>query len=91
MQVLTYRGETSEIEFMAWTRGTERYFDTYGIQQENEKVAIASDLLGGEAALWWNRLWMSGRDKEIGTWRELLEKLREWFLLPEGEMKVVGQ
>ena len=34
---------------------------------------------------------MSGRDKEITTWQELLEKLRERFLPPEGEMKVVGQ
>ena len=91
MQVPTYRGETSEVELLAWIRGTERYFATYGIHQEREKVTIAADLLGGEASLWWNGLWMSGRDKEITTWQELMEKLRERFLPPEGEMKVVGQ
>ena len=91
MQVPVYRGETSEVDFMAWTRGTERYFSTYGIHQEKEKVAIAADLLGGEASLWWNGLWMSGRDKEITTWRELLERLRERFIPPEGEMKIIGQ
>ena len=91
MQVPTYRGESSEVEFLAWIRGTERYFDTYGIHQERERVTIAADLLGGEASLWWNGLWMSGRDKEITSWPELMEKLRERFLPPEGEMKVVGQ
>ena len=34
---------------------------------------------------------MSGRDLSISTWDELIEKLRERFLPPEGEMRVVGQ
>ena len=34
---------------------------------------------------------MSGRDYTISTWNELIEKLRERFLPPEGEMRVVGQ
>ena len=91
IQVPIYRGESTEVEFLAWIRGTERYFATYGIHQEREKIAIAADLLGGEASLWWNGLWMSGRDKEITRWTELMEKLRERFIPPEGEMKVVGQ
>ena len=50
-----------------------------------------ADLLEGEAAKWWNGLWMSGRDASITTWEELIVKLRERFLPPEGEMRVVGQ
>ena len=33
---------------------------------------------------------MSGRDGTITNWNELIEKLRERFLPPEGEMRVVG-
>ena len=33
---------------------------------------------------------MSGRDGTITTWNDLIEKLRERFLPPEGEMRVVG-
>ena len=33
---------------------------------------------------------MSGRDGSITTWNDLTEKLRERFLPPEGEMRVVG-
>ena len=33
---------------------------------------------------------MSGRDYTISTWDELIEKLRERFLPPEGEMRVSG-
>ena len=34
---------------------------------------------------------MSGRDSTINTWEDLIDKLRERFLLPEGKMRVVGQ
>ena len=34
---------------------------------------------------------MSGRDNTIATWEDLIGKLRERFLSPEGEMQVVGQ
>ena len=59
--------------------------------RQREKVSLAADLLEGEAAKWWNGLWMSGRDNTITTWNGLIEKLRERFLPPEGEMRVVGQ
>ena len=87
----SYRGEPSEVDLLAWKRGIEKYFETYGVSRPREKVSLAADLLEGEAAKWWNRLWMSGRDFSITTWDELIEKLRERFLPPEGEMRVVGQ
>ena len=87
----TYRGEPSEVDLLAWKRGIEKYFETYGVTRSREKVSLAADLLEGEAAKWWNGLWMSGRDGTVSTWDELIEKLRERFLPPEGEMRVVGQ
>ena len=87
----TYRGEPSEVDLLAWKRGIEKYFETYGVSRSREKVSLAADLLEGEAARWWNGLWMSGRDSTITTWDELIDKLRERFLPPEGEMRVVGQ
>ena len=59
--------------------------------RQREKVSLAADLLEGDAAKWWNGLWISGRDVAITTWEELIVKLRERFLPPEGEMRVVGQ
>ena len=85
-----YKGEASEVTLLAWQRGAERYFRTYGIQQEVEKVTIGADLLKGEAATWWNGLWITGREAEIRSWEEFLDKLRERFLPPEGESKYIG-
>ena len=34
---------------------------------------------------------MSNRDRGIKTWDQLLERLQERFLLPEGEMRIVGR
>ena len=85
-----YKGEASEVTLLAWQRGAERYFRTYGIHQEVEKVTIGADLLKGEAATWWNGLWITGREAEIQSWNEFLEKLRERFLPPEGESKYIG-
>ena len=86
-----YAGSTIEMDFKAWQRGVERYFETYGIEKEKERVTIAAALLTGDAASWWHSMWMSGRDEEVGTWEELQKMLRERFLPPEGEMSVVGQ
>ena len=52
---------------------------------------MAADTLDGEAAKWWNGLWMAERDFTIKTWEDLLERLRERFLPPEGEMQIVGK
>ena len=90
LQTPAYRGESSEVDLLAWKRGIEKYFETYGVSRQREKVSLAADLLEGEAAKWWNSLWMSGRDAGIATWEQLIAKLRERFLLPEGEMRVVG-
>ena len=75
---------------LAWQTGAERYFRTYGIQQEVEKVTIGADLFKREAVTWWNGLWITGREAEIRSWAQLLEKLRERFLPPEGESKYIG-
>lgn len=91
LQTPSYRGEASEVDLLAWKRGTEKYFETYGVSREREKVSLAADLLEGEAAKWWNSMWMSGRDAAIVTWEGLITKLRERFLPPEGDMRVVGQ
>ena len=91
LQTPVYRGESSEVDLLAWKRGIEKYFETYGVVRQREKVSLAADLLEGDAAKWWNGLWMSGRDVAITTWEELIVKLRERFLPPEGEMRVVGQ
>ena len=91
IQTPAYRGEPSEVDLLAWKRGIEKYFETYGVTRAREKVSLVADLLEGEAAKWWNGLWMSGRDTIILTWEELIAKLRERFLPPEGEMRVVGQ
>ena len=91
IQTPTYRGEPSEVDLLAWKRGIEKYFETYGVTRPCEKVSLAADLLDGEAAKWWNGLWISGRDSTILSWEELIGKLRERFLPPEGEMRVVGQ
>ena len=66
-----YSGEVSEITLLAWQRGAERYFLTYGIEREQEKVMIGADLLRGEAATWWNSLWMTGRQTMIQSWKAL--------------------
>ena len=91
LQTPVYRGESSEVDLLAWKRGIEKYFETYRVVRQREKVSLAADLLEGEAAKWWNGLWMSGRDASITTWEELIVKLRERFLPLEGEMRVVGQ
>ena len=91
LQTPAYRGESSEVDLLAWKRGIEKYFETYGVSRQREKALLAADLLEGEAAKWWNGLWMSGRDAGIATWEQLIAKLRERFLPPEGEMRVVGQ
>ena len=49
LKATEYAGGTSELEFRAWQQRVERYFITYGIQNETEKVAIAAALLSGEA------------------------------------------
>jgi len=46
----TYRGEPSEVDLLAWKRGIEKYFETYGVSRPREKVSLAADLLEGEAA-----------------------------------------
>ena len=86
-----FSGVTSEAAFLAWQRGVERHFKTYGVEREEERVGIAVEMLSGEALNWWNGLWMSGRDGDVSTWDELRKKIRSRFLPPEGEMKVVGQ
>ena len=86
-----YNGASSEASFLAWKRGVERHFRTYGVEEEEERVGIAVDMLTGDALNWWNGLWMSGRDTAIETWEELQRRLRMRFLPPEGEMRVVGQ
>ena len=91
LQMPCYRGESSEVDLFAWKRGIEKYFETYGIVVEREKVTMAADTLEGEAAKWWNGLWMSNRDGGIKTWEQLMERLRERFLPPEGEMRIVGR
>ena len=91
LQLPQYRGETSEVDFLSWQRGVERYFTTYGVEVEEEKVAIAADLLEGDTRRWWLSLWMSGRDTKVTTWGALLEQLRKRFIPPEGEMRLVGQ
>ena len=67
MQTPVYRGESSEVDLLAWKRGIEKYFEMYGVVRQREKVSLAADLLEGEAAKWWNGLWMSGRDVAITT------------------------
>ena len=91
LQPPCYRGEPSEVDLFAWKRGIERYFETYGIVIERERVTLAADTLDGEAAKWWNGLWMAERDNTIKTWDDLLDRLRERFLPPEGEMQIVGK
>ena len=91
LQMPCYKGESSEVDLFAWKRGIEKYFETYGIVVEREKVTMAADTLEGEAAKWWNGLWMSNRDGGIRMWNALLERLRERFLPPEGEMRIVGR
>ena len=91
LQMPCYRGESSEVDLFAWKRGIEKYFETYGIVVEREKVTMAADTLEGEASKWWNGLWMSNRDGGITTWDILLERLRERFLPPKGEMRIVGR
>ena len=86
-----YAGSTIEMDFKAWQRGVERYFETYGIEKDKERVTIGAALLTGDAAAWWHSMWMSGRDEEVTTWEELQRLLRERFLPPEGEMNIVGQ
>ena len=91
LQPPCYRGESSEVDLFAWKRGIERYFETYGIVIDRERVTVAADTLDGEAAKWWNGLWMAERDITVKTWEDLLERLRERFLPPEGEMQIVGK
>ena len=67
LQMPCYKGESSEVDLFAWKRGIEKYFETYGIVVEREKVTMAADTLEGEAAKWWNGLWMSNRDGGIKT------------------------
>ena len=86
-----YAGSTAELDFYAWQRGTERYFQTYGIHNEEERVTVAAALLTGDAASWWHSMWMSGRDQDVKDWEELKRLLRERFLPPEGEMNTVGR
>ena len=45
-----YRGEPSEVDLLAWKRGIEKYFETYGVSRPCEKVSLVADLLEGEAA-----------------------------------------
>ena len=73
LQMPCYKGESSEVDLFAWKRGIEKYFETYGIVVEREKVTMAADTLEGEAAKWWNGLWMSNRDGGIRMWNALLE------------------
>ena len=87
----SYTGSSAEVDFVAWQRGAERYFETYGITKELEKVAIAADLLEGEALTWWNGMFISGRHQEVRTWERLKELLKERFIPPEGEMITVGK
>ena len=54
LQMPCYKGESSEVDLFAWKRGIEKYFETYGIVVEREKVTMAADTLEGEAAKWWN-------------------------------------
>ena len=86
-----FSGTSSEAAFLAWRRGVERHFATYGIERENERVMVAAEMLSGEAKVWWDGVWMSNREKEVQSWEELRKRLRMRFLPPEGEMKVVGQ
>ena len=51
-----YKGELSEVDLFAWKRGIEKYFETYRIVVEREKVTMAADTLEGEVAKWWNGL-----------------------------------
>ena len=67
IQMPVYRGELSEVDLLAWKRGIEKYFETYSVIRLREKVSLGADLLEGEAAKWWNGLWMSGRDNTIAT------------------------
>ena len=50
LQTPVYRGESSEVDLLAWKRGIEKYFETYGVTRQREKVSLAADLLEGEAA-----------------------------------------
>ena len=52
LQMPCYKGESSEVDLFAWKRGIEKYFETYGIVVEREKVTMAADTLEGEAAKW---------------------------------------
>ena len=86
-----YAGSSAEVDLVAWQRGAERYFETYGITRETEKVAIAADLLEGDALTWWNGMFLSGRHQEVRTWAQLKDMLKERFIPPEGEMVTVGK
>ena len=33
IQTLVYRGEPSEVDLLAWKRGIEKYFETYGVMR----------------------------------------------------------
>ena len=90
LHVPLYKGEASEMELWEWKTGVEKYFETYGVQIERERVAIASDLLEGEAAKWWRGLRYTGRTAMVPTWEAMIEQLRDRFLPLEGEMKMVA-
>ena len=47
-----FSGTSSEAAFLAWKRGVERHFATYGIERENERVMVAAEMLSGEAKVW---------------------------------------
>ena len=73
LQLLYYQGESSEVDLFAWKRGMEKYFETYGIVVEREKVTMAAGTLEGDVAKWWNGLWISKRDPGVVSWEHLLE------------------
>ena len=50
LHTLTYRGELSEVDLLAWKHRIEKYFETYSVTWPREKVSLAADLLEGEAA-----------------------------------------
>ena len=50
LQMPVYRGESSEVDLLAWKRGIEKYFEMYGVTRQREKVSLAADLLEGGAA-----------------------------------------
>ena len=90
MTPVSYSGSPSEVELFHWQSSVEEYFSTFGIEKGEAQVVIGGALLEGDAAKWWTGIKFSNRKESIGNWQDLLDKIRERFIPPDGDMKMIG-